>query len=76
MLMPGMGRASPLISVSTPAIIRRSVDLPEPFKPKTPIFAPGKKDKEISFNISRLGGTILPTRCILYTYCAMASKDS
>jgi hypothetical protein len=41
--MPGCGRASPSNSVSMPAMIRSSVDLPEPFKPRTPIFAPGKK---------------------------------
>src|SRR5690606_40606915 len=69
--MPGIARASPLKSVSTPAMMRSSVDLPEPFRPSTPIFAPGKKDREISFRISRLGGTILPSRCMLYTYCAM-----
>ena len=32
------------------------------FKPNTPILAPGKKDREISLRIWRLGGTILPTR--------------
>ena len=41
--MPGCGRASPSISVSMPAMIRSSVDLPEPFRPSTPILAPGKK---------------------------------
>jgi hypothetical protein len=43
-------------------MIFSKVDLPEPFRPSTPIFAPGKKDSEISFRIWRLGGTILPTR--------------
>ena len=45
-------------------MIRSSVDLPEPFKPSTPIFAPGKKLSEIFLRISRLGGTTLPTRII------------
>jgi hypothetical protein len=45
-------------------MIRSNVDLPEPFKPNTPIFAPGKKLREIFFRISRLGGTTLPTRII------------
>ena len=35
---------------SAPLNILKSVDLPAPFKPKTPILAPGKKLKEISFN--------------------------
>ena len=37
------------------------VDLPEPLSPRTPIFAPGKKDKEMSLRIVRFGGTILLT---------------
>jgi hypothetical protein len=40
-LMPGCGRATPSISWSCPAMMRRSEDLPEPFKPSTPILAPG-----------------------------------
>jgi hypothetical protein len=43
--------------------------LPDPFKPKTPIFAPGKKDKEIPFSIVLLGGTIFPTCDMENTYC-------
>jgi hypothetical protein len=39
----------------------RRDDLPDPFRPSTPILAPGKNDKEISLRISRLGGTILLT---------------
>ena len=46
-------------------MIRRSVDLPDPFAPSTPILAPGKNDSEMSFRITRLGGTILPTRFIV-----------
>ena len=53
--MPVAARASPLNSVSTPAMIRSSVDLPAPFRPSTPILAPGKKDNEMSFKISRFG---------------------
>src|SRR4029453_2160057 len=71
-LSPGIGTASPSISLSIPAMMRSRLDLPEPFKPSTPIFAPGKKESEMSFRICRLGGTILPTRFIVYTYCAMA----
>ncbi len=48
-----------------PAMMRSRLDLPEPFTPSTPILAPGKKDSDISFRISRLGGTILPTRFIV-----------
>jgi len=43
----------------------RRLDLPDPFNPSTPIFAPGKNDKEISFKISRFGGTTFPTRIIV-----------
>ena len=32
------------------------------------IMAPGKNDSEMFFRIWRLGGTTLPTRCIVYTY--------
>ena len=37
---PGRGSASPLNSLSTPARIRSSELLPEPFRPSTPILAP------------------------------------
>ena len=46
-----MGMASPSISLSMPAMIFSKVDLPEPFKPSTPILAPGKKLKEMSLRI-------------------------
>ncbi|CFO10281.1 Uncharacterised protein [Bordetella pertussis] len=65
MFSPGMGMASPSISLSTPAMILSSVDFPEPFRPSTPILAPGKKEREMSRRICRLGGTILPTRFIV-----------
>src|SRR5664279_2822059 len=52
-------------------MMRRRLDLPEPFTPNTPILAPGKNESEMSFRITRLGGTILPTRFMLYTYCAI-----
>ncbi|GBF30994.1 hypothetical protein MnTg04_00946 [bacterium MnTg04] len=42
-------------------MIRSSVDLPAPFRPSTPILAPGKKLREISRRMKRLGGTILAT---------------
>ena len=59
--MPGCGRDSPWKSVSTPAMIRSTVDLPEPFRPSRPILAPGKKLSEMSLMISRFGGTVLLT---------------
>jgi hypothetical protein len=62
MRMPGIGIASPSMSLSTPAMMRISEDLPEPLRPSRPIFAPGKKLSEMSLRICRLGGTILPTR--------------
>ncbi len=60
--MPACGRASPSKSVSTPAMIFRTVDLPAPFRPNRPILAPGKNDSEMSLMICRLGGTTLLTR--------------
>jgi hypothetical protein len=56
-------------------MIFSSVDLPEPFRPSTPILAPGKKDKEMSFRICRFGGTILPTRFMVKTYWAMGQRS-
>ena len=66
-----MGMASPSISLSMPAMIFSNVDLPEPFRPSTPILAPGKKDNEMSLRIWRLGGTVLPTRFMEKTYWAI-----
>jgi len=51
--------------------MRSRVDLPEPFRPSTPILAPGKKDSEMSSRILRLGGTTLPTWFMVKTYCAI-----
>ena len=48
--------------LANPSRIKSKEDLPEPFRPRTPIFAPGKNEREISFNISRFGGTTLLTR--------------
>jgi hypothetical protein len=48
--------------------MRSTVDLPEPFKPSKPIFAPGKKDNEMSLIICLLGGTVLLTRSMDITY--------
>ena len=39
-----------------------SEDLPEPFRPSTPILAPGKNDRLMSRRMVRLGGTTLDTR--------------
>jgi len=57
-----------------PAMIFSSVDLPAPFKPSTPILAPGKKDSDTSLRICRLGGTVLVTRFIVKTYWAMSRR--
>ena len=76
MLMPLRGIASPSISLSIPAMILSKVDFPEPFKPSTPIFAPGKKDSEISLRMYFLGGTIFPTLIIEYIYCAMVLSSA
>jgi len=42
---------SPSYSLSAPAMMRSTVDLPEPFRPSRPIFAPGKKLREMSLMI-------------------------
>ncbi len=61
----GIGIASPSKLLSSPAMIFNRLDLPEPFRPSTPILAPGKNESEIFFRIWRLGGTTLPTRCMV-----------
>src|SRR4051794_34876694 len=71
MRMFGIGTASPSYSLSSPAMMRRMLDFPEPFRPSTPIFAPGKNEREMSFRMKRFGGTILPTRFMVNTYWAM-----
>ena len=53
---PWAGQASPRNSLSRPAMIFSSVDLPEPFSPSTPIFAPGKNDNQMSLSTSFWGG--------------------
>src|SRR5512139_1415808 len=53
-------------------MILSTVDLPAPLRPRRPILAPGKNESEMSLRICRLGGTTLPTRFIVNTYCAMA----
>src|SRR5262249_42401461 len=68
MRMPSAGRASPRKSSSTPAMIRRSVDLPAPLAPRTPILAPGKKASEMPRRISRLGGATLRRSRVVKMY--------
>ena len=46
-------------------MILSSDDLPEPFRPSTPIFAPGKKLSEMFLRMVRLGGTVFETRRIV-----------
>ena len=67
----GIGVASPMMSLSMPAMILSTVDLPEPLRPSRPILAPGKKLREMSLRIWRFGGTILPTRFMVKTYWAI-----
>src|SRR3954469_334011 len=69
--MPFCGRASPSMAVSIPALILSSVDLPDPFRPSTPILAPGKNERLMSRRIVRLGGTTLDTRFIVKMYWAI-----
>jgi hypothetical protein len=44
--------ASPLFGWSKPAMIRKTLDLPAPFGPTTPIFAPGRKFRLTSSRIT------------------------
>jgi hypothetical protein len=37
------------------------IEAPAPFRPSRPIFAPGKKDSEMSLMIWRFGGTVFET---------------
>ena len=60
--MFGIGTTSPSKSLSTPAMMFSRLDLPEPFRPSTPILAPGKKFSEMFLMMVRFGGTTLPTR--------------
>src|SRR5574340_93833 len=59
MRRPTPGKASPRKSLSTPAMMRSSVDFPLPLAPMTPIFAPWKNESQMPCKISRLGGTTL-----------------
>lgn len=53
---PGVRRASPVYPSSSPAMIRRSDDFPEPLAPITPILAPGNIEMLIPLSTSRSGG--------------------
>src|SRR6185437_10648593 len=71
---PLCGRASPSISLSMPAMILSIVDLPAPFRPSTPILAPGKKERLMSRRMTRFGGTTLPTPCMVKMYWAISCR--
>ncbi len=58
---PGAENASPLLGWSSPAMILRTLDLPAPFGPTTPIFAPGRK-----FSVTSSRTTLSP--CALRTF--------
>jgi hypothetical protein len=60
---PGISRASPFDGCSTPAIMRSSVDLPVPFGPTTPIFAPGR-NASVTLSRMSLSPCDLRTACI------------
>ena len=51
----GASSATPDDGSSLPAMIRSTVDLPAPFGPSTPIFAPGKNDREMFASTCRSG---------------------
>ena len=62
-MKPGVSLASPLLGVSSPAMILRIVDFPAPFGPTTPILAPGRNDIVTSSRMS-LSPTALRARTI------------
>ena len=51
----GSSSATPEDGSSSPAMIRSSVDLPAPFGPSTPIFAPWRNDSEMFDSTCRSG---------------------
>ncbi len=61
MRTPSAAQASPPYSVSTPAMIFSSVDLPAPLTPSTPIFTPGRNDRVMPLNTSRPPGKAFVT---------------
>ena len=51
-------------------MIRSSVDLPDPFGPSTPIFAPGRKLSEMSSRTRLSGGWTRDSLYMVKMYCA------
>jgi hypothetical protein len=51
-------------------MIRSRVDLPDPFGPSTPIFAPGRKDREMSSRTRLSGGWTRESLYMVKMYCA------
>jgi hypothetical protein len=64
---PGASSAIPLDGSSRPAMIRSSVDFPAPFGPSTPIFAPGRNEREMFASTCRAGPKNLSARYIVKT---------
>src|SRR5437867_10344424 len=56
-------------------MMRRSVDLPAPLAPTTPILAPWKNESQMPRKISRLGGTTLRRSFITYAYSPAIAVD-
>src|SRR3954463_2575974 len=54
-------------------MIRSSVDLPEPLRPSTPIFAPGRNDSEMSFSTCLSGGCVRLSLYMVKMYCALTA---
>ena len=49
-------------------MIRSRVDLPEPLRPRTPILAPGRKLREMSFSTCLSGGCVRNSLYIVKMY--------
>ena len=55
-------------------MIRSSVDLPLPFEPRTPIFAPGKNEREMSASTWRSAPKNLLTLYIVKMYSPLLTQ--
>ena len=64
---PRASSATPDEGSSRPAMIRSRVDLPAPFGPRTPIFAPGRNESEMFARTWRSGPKNLSARYIVNT---------
>src|SRR3954452_8002914 len=72
---PGSRIASPLLAWSSPAMIFSNDDLPVPFGPTTPIFAPCRNER-VTLSRTTLSPWALRTLRRVNTYSAMVPEPS